>query len=1002
MTSRWKAFSALLTFIFLVPTAYARIDPYDRSHDAARNRWVEKVYNSLSTEERIGQLFMVAAYSGGKNYNEDQITALLNAHQVGGLIFMQGGPVKQAILTNKYQSMAQVPLLIGMDAEWGLGMRLDSVKPFPRQMMLGATRDTEIVYRMGAAIAAQCRRLGVHIDFAPDIDVNNNPGNPVINSRSFGENKAQVGRMGIAYMRGLQNNGVMACAKHFPGHGNTSVDSHKDLPLIPITLEQLDTLEFFPFRRLISSGVKSIMVAHLEVPALDTTPHLPTTLSYNVVTNLLKKRLHFNGLVITDALNMQGVTKYFPPGDAELWAFSAGNDIMLFPQDVPRAIAKIKGAIDTGLIPEAMLEQSVKKILAAKYDAGLDDWRDIRTAHLTDDLNSQVDDIRNRTAKAAVTLVHDDNQVLSKVNQNMRIGYVGINANGPTWLYNKLDDVFASVDAHWLPKGASADSAQRILDGLSRYSTNIIVVHNTSFNPGSGNYGLGDEALSFLQQAGCRNNTMVVLMGNAYIMQYVCGANSVIVGYEDDSLSELAVADVLLKNAKAKGKLPVTACIKGQSICPAPTRAPAITKDVSSDLRKVFYPSEAGVVNQDALTQLDQFMSRCIADGVMPGCRVLAARNGRIFYDKAFGYYTYGKRRPVDTNTIYDLASCTKALATTISVMRLYDQGKIDLDKSLGDYLPQARGTNKQDLMIRDILLHQAGLKSYIPFFAYTVDDRGKPKSQYYRSVPGNGFNVPVCRDLYMRDDYIDSIWARIYASPVDQPRRKMVYSDLDFYFLAAVVKAVSGKSIDRFVEDEFYRPMGLKRILYNPTTRFDTGEIAPTEIDIGFRNILITGTVHDPGAAMMGGVSGHAGLFGTAHDVAAIFQMLLNKGVYNGRRYIKPATVDMFTAYSSPISHRGLGFDKPLPEEDNGGPAGGRSTAQAFGHQGFTGTCVWADPGTGIVFVFLSNRVYPTSANTKLARMGVRTVSQDYIYSAFNIPVDHDRPVVYKKLTGE
>ncbi|MES2701933.1 MAG: glycoside hydrolase family 3 N-terminal domain-containing protein [Bacteroidota bacterium] len=996
MTLQWKAITVLLTLLFAVAAVFAGPDFKDK-RSAARTRWVNDAYDHMSAEERIGQLFMVAAYSGGKNYNEDQITSLINARMVGGLIFMQGSPVRQATLTNKYQKLASVPLLIGMDAEWGLGMRLDSVKPFPRQMMLGAARDTDLVYKVGAAIAAQCRRIGVHINFGPDVDVNNNPGNPVINSRSFGENKFLVSKLGIAYMRGLQNNGVMACAKHFPGHGNTSVDSHKDLPLIPITIDQLDTLELFPFRRIVAAGVKSIMVGHLEVPALDSTPHVPTTLSRNVVTNLLKNKLNFEGLVITDALNMQGVTKYFPSGEADLRAFAAGNDILLFPENVPAAIARIKGALDSGMVTQEMLEKSVKKILAAKFDAGLDSWRDIKTEDLTEDLNRQVDPIRLQAAKAAVTLVHDDNQVLNKLSGNMRIGYVGINAGVATPLFAALDDKFDNMGAHWLPRGTGADSAQRILDNLSQYSTTIIAVHNLSFLPYA-NYGLSDEALSFLQQASCRSNTMVVLMGNAYAMQYFCGAGSVLVGYEDDSLTEMAVADVLLKRAKAKGKLPVTACIKGQSICPAPTRAPAITKDINSDLRKVPYYADAGVVNQAALDQLDMYMARNIADGVMPGCRVLAARNGRVFYDKAFGHMKYDKKQPVDTNTLYDVASCTKALATTISVMRLYEQGKIDLDKTLADYLPQAYGTNKARLKIRDILLHQAGLKSYIPFFAATTDANGKLKSAYYRNSPGGNFNVPVARGIYLRDDYPDTIWARIYASPLETPG-KMVYSDLDFYFLAAVVKQVSGKSIDRFVEDEFYRPMGLKRILYNPLTRFDTSEIAPTEIDIGFRNILVTGTVHDPGAAMMGGVAGHAGLFGTAHDVAAVFQMLLNKGVYNNKRFLRSATVDLFTAYGSTVSHRGLGFDKPLPEEDHSGPAGDRTTALAFGHQGFTGTCVWADPGTGIVFVFLSNRVFPTSANTKLARLGVRTNAQDYIYEAFNIPVNHERPLTYKKL---
>jgi beta-N-acetylhexosaminidase len=998
MTLR-KAPLVLFTILLAIASLSATAQGYRYSSNA-RNNWIERTYNNLTKEERIGQLFMVAAYSGGKNANEEQVTNLLNAHQVGGLIFMQGGPVRQAMLTNKYQRMAQVPLLIGMDAEWGLGMRLDSVKPFPRQMMLGAAGDTNIVYRMASAIASQCKRIGVHVDFAPDIDVNNNPSNPVINSRSFGESKQMVSKLGIAYMRGLQNNGIMACAKHFPGHGNTSVDSHKDLPLIPITLAQLDTLELFPFKKLVRAGVKSVMIGHLEVPALDTTPHVPTTLSRNTVTNLLKNKLGFNGLVFTDALNMQGVTKYFPSGEADLRAFAAGNDVLLFSQDVPTAIAKIKNAIDSGIIPESALETSVKKILGAKWDAGLDQWRDIDTTNITNDLNKQVDAVRLQAAKAAMTLVHDDNQVLTKIGDNMRIAYVGVNTPTATPLYNALDDRFARVDAYYLPKGTSADSAQRILDALSKYSIAIIGVHNTGNTP-INNYTLGDEAISFLQQAGCRANTMVVLMGNAYIMQYSCGAGSMLVGYEDDSLTETAAVDVLLRKSKAKGKLPVTACIKGQSVCTPPVKAPALSKELSHDLKKTPYPVEAGVVNPSALDQLDIYMARCMADGVFPGCRILAARDGKIFYDKAFGYFKYDKHRRVDTNTLYDLASCTKALATTISVMKLYEQGKIDLDRTLGDYLPQAMGTNKASLKIRDILLHQAGLRSYIPFFAPTVDDRGKLKSTYYRSVPGDGFDVPVATNIYMRNDYVDTIWQRIYNSPIEN-LGKMVYSDLDFYFMAAVVRQVSGKRIDKYVEDEFYRPMGLKRITFNPLNRFDTTEIAPTEIDIGFRNILLQGTVHDPGAAMMGGVEGHAGLFGTAHDVAAVFQMLLNKGTYNGKRLLKPATVDLFTAYGSTISHRGLGFDKPTPLEDEAGPAGERTTGLAFGHQGFTGTCVWADPGTGIVFVFLSNRVYPSSANNKLARLGVRTLAQDYIYDAFNIPVNHDRPAVYKKMTGQ
>ena len=962
---------------------------------AAKNHWVDSVYGKLTQEERIGQLFMVAAYSGGKNYNEEQVTKLINDHQVGGLIFMQGGPIRQAVLTNRYQHLAQTPLLIAMDAEWGIGMRLDSLKNYPREMMLGATHDTDLVNRIGGAIAAQCKRLGVNIDFAPDVDVNNNAANPVINSRSFGEDKVWVSRLGIAFMRGLQKNGVMACAKHFPGHGNTSVDSHKDLPLVSRSLPQLDSIELYPFKQMIAAGVKSVMIAHLEVPALDTTPHVPTTLSKNTVTGLLKEKLGFNGLIFTDALNMQGVTKYFPAGDADLRAFEAGNDVLLFSQDVPAALGKIKAAIDSGVIPQTVLEISVKKILSAKYDAGISTWKDIDTTGITYDLNKYVDTFRILTAKAAITLVRDDNQVLKKINENMRIGYVGVNANTSTPLYESLNDEFDNIKPEWLPKSSPADTVQKILDGLAKYDVTIIAVHNLSFSPGN-NYGLSDEQVNFLQMAGCRNNVMVILLGNAYAMQYFCGAGSVMVGYEDDTLVEHSVANMLLKRIKPKGKLPVTACVNGQSICPAPVKAAVVPKEPSNELRKVFFPGDAGVVQQNALDRLDMFMARNIADGVFPGCRVLAAMNGKVFYDKAFGYTRYDKMHAVDTNTLYDMASCTKVLATTLAVMRLYEQGKLNLDKTIGDYLPQAKGTNKEGLHIRDILLHQAGLRGWIPFYKEAVNDDGMLKSSLFRKSPTEGFGVQVARGVYMRSDYRDTMWSRIYASSLDNAG-KMVYSDLDFYFLAAIVHQITGQTIDKYVEEEFYKPMGLKRITYNPLNKFDTLQIAPTEIETTFRCQTLCGYVHDPGAAMLGGVGGHAGVFATAHDVAAIFQMLLNKGIYGNKRYFKAATVDLFTAYNSKISHRGLGFDKPLADEDNGGPAGDRCSGLAFGHQGFTGTCVWADPATGIVFVFLSNRVYPSGANTKINKLNVRTTAQDYIYESLGVPVDHNRASVYK-----
>ncbi len=994
------AFLPAFALVFLVFNVMAQ-KPRGKQADpnGAKNKWIDSVYNALTPEERIGQMFIVQAYSGGKNYNEEQVAKLISAHQVGGIIFSQGGPVRQADMTNRLQHLAQTPLFISMDAEWGLGMRLDSVKPLPRQMMIGATRDTAIAYRIGATIAAQCKRLSVNIDFAPDVDVNNNALNPVINSRSFGEDKTWVAKLGLAFMHALQYNGVIACAKHFPGHGDTNVDSHNDLPVIPRSLAQLDSLELYPFKQLIAGGVKSIMIAHLDIPALDTASHVSATLSKNAVNQLLRNKLGFNGIIITDALNMQAVTKYFPNGEAELRAFMAGNDILLMSQDVPVAITRIKNAIDSNLVPANQLEQSVKRILAAKYDAGLTTWKDINTKNLTNDLNQNVDALRNQVAKAAVTLVKDDNQVMRKINENMRIGYVGINATGSTPLYEALDDKFNNITPQWLVKNSTLDSAQKVLESLAKYDAVIVAVHNLNFTPGN-NYGLSNECVAFLQYAGCRNNVMVVLMGNAYAMQYFCGSNSVMVGYEDDTITERTVADILLKKIKPKGKLPVTACINGKSVCPLPSRLPEMANTPVYDLRKTLYPKEAGVIDQKSLDRLDMFIARDIADGVFPGCRVLAAKDGKVFYDKAFGYMKYDKEQRVDTNTLYDMASCTKILSTTLCVMRLYDQGKIDLDKTLGDYLPKAKGTNKAGLKVRDVLLHQAGLKGWIPFYKEVDDDEGKLKPALFRTTPQEGFKIPVARNVYLRNDYIDTMWNKVYASNLDNAG-KFLYSDLDFYLMMALVQQVTGKPIDKYVEEEFYKPMGLKRITYNPRNKFDTTQIAPTELELSFRTQVLLGYVHDQGAALLGGVGGHAGIFATAHDVAAIFQMLLNKGSYGGKRYFKASTVDLFTAYSSKISHRGIAFDKPATDIDDGGPAGDRVSGYAFGHQGFTGTCVWADPATGIVFVFLSNRVYPSGNNGKINKLNVRTTAQDYIYESLGVPVNHDRMNVYKAQMG-
>lgn len=528
-----------------------------------KNRWIDSVYNSMSETQRIGQLFMVAAYSGGENANKEAIEKLLKARQIGGVIFMQGTGEAQAKLTNQWQEMSPVKLLIGIDAEWGLGMRLTGVKNYPRQMMIGATRDTALMYEMGAAVAAQCKRLGVHIDFAPVVDVNNNPKNPVINSRSFGDEKEWVARLGIAYMKGLQDNNVMACAKHFPGHGDVSVDSHLDLPVIKKTKSQLYETEFYPFNQLIAAGVKSVMIAHLSVPDLDNTANTPSTLSHKIVTDLLKHEMGFKGLVFTDALNMKGLTKYFPDGETDLKAFLAGNDVLLFSQNVPLAISKIQWAMKTGKISNEELEARVKKLLGAKYDVGLYLFQPVKETEVTEDLNVSVNTIREKISRSAVTLLKDQNKIIDKLKSaKAKVAYVNVNGTKPTnQLSTQLLKKYPQLEQQSLPSKSDAVVLKQLVASLKDKDVVVIGIHDLNIYPGkTDTYGLDETQISLLQQLSKNKNVIFAIMGNAYSAKTICNAGSIVVGYEDDLYSQEAVYEVLSGVLKAKGKLPVKPC----------------------------------------------------------------------------------------------------------------------------------------------------------------------------------------------------------------------------------------------------------------------------------------------------------------------------------------------------------------------------------------------------------------------------------------------------------
>ena len=969
------------------------------------NRWVDSVYNSLSMEQRIGQLFMVAAYSGGEKFNQPLIEKLIRENEIGGLIFMQGTPTAQIEQTNQYQKISRVPLLIGMDAEWGLGMRLKGVKDFPRQLMLGAAKDSTLVYKMAAAIAGQCRRMGVHIDFAPVIDVNNNPKNPVINFRSFGENKTKVANYGIQYMRGLQDNGIIACAKHFPGHGDTETDSHKDLPQINKSLIDLEKLEFYPFKSLIANGIQSIMIAHLQIPALEKAPNTPTTLSYNTVTELLKNKMGFDGLIITDALNMDGVAKYYQPGDIDVMAFKAGNDVLLFSQDVTSGVLKIKNAISKNEIPLERLEESVKKILKAKYDAGLHKIAKLSTVDVDNDLNQYTSSLRLQIAEASLTLLNDPHQVINKLksNSSRNATYVAVGGSEVNTFSKTLKKYGVSRQLAAPLKSKDLKSFMKKIDDADVV---IVGIHGMSGYP-TQNFNLDALEIEVIKEILSKKKSLAVLFGNPYALKSFCETEGFIVAYDEADETQEVAAQILGAQLKAKGKLPVTICEKykaGDGIAALTnplgevadsTQFAKQNKSTNGNDLKTKYIKDISLeccvnplalgININVLDQLDDYLQSCIKQGAFPGCRVLASKDGKVFYDKAFGHLTNDRRNAVDINTVYDIASVTKVAATTLAIMKLYDAGKLSLSDYLGKYVGRTRGTDKEYLRIKDILLHQAGLKSWVPFYKETLDSTKHPRADIYARSESSRFPYKVASNLYMRSDWIDTMWKRILYSPLEN-RGKYVYSDLDFIFLQKVVESISKKSLDEYLYEEFYRPLGLSSTAFNPRKKLAGKEVAPSEYDNYFRYQSVDGYVHDMGAAMFGGVSGHAGLFSTPNDLGIIFQMLLNGGIYNGKRYLQKSTVDLFTSKQSSISRRALGFDKPEPNPAKGNPCADNASLKTFGHQGFTGTCIWADPEHNLIFVFLSNRTYPSAENKLINRLNVREKAQSLIYTAMGI----------------
>ncbi|WP_222983915.1 glycoside hydrolase family 3 N-terminal domain-containing protein [Flagellimonas meishanensis] len=958
-------------FFLFVSVAQGQGNPLIAKDSVDQFTWVEEKYASLSLKERVAQLFMVSVASEGDNAAADKVEQLIEEEQIGGVIFSRGGPLRQARLTNKYQAKSKIPLLIGMDAEWGLAMRLDSTYAFPWNMTLGAIQDNATVEQVGYQIGKHARRLGVHINFAPDIDVNNNPKNPIIGNRSFGEDPANVAQKGMAIMKGMARAGVLSCGKHFPGHGDTATDSHKALPTINSSRERLDSIELYPFKELIDSGLNSVMVAHLNVPSLEQKEEHPSTLSRKIVSGVLQGELGFKGLVFTDALNMKAVSEFAAEGEVELEAFLAGNDVLLMPLDVQKAKSKLVEAYEKGIIPEQRLAYSVKKILMAKYKAGLSQFLPVEMENLVEDLNQVENDVVYEDAiEKAITVAKNNFSLLPiKKLENKRIAYVQFGEDpGSTFL--KTLSKYTTITK------IDAKDISGYKDALAQYNLVIIGVHKSNESPWK-NYQLSKNELFWLQEISKMrtSNTILTLFARPYALLDVfdfASIDALVMAYQNSDVAQEKAAEAIFGAFGANGRLPVS----------AHPEFPVGTGTNLQSLQRLGYcvPESVGL-SSHSLAKVDSLVQIGLDSLMFPGAQVLIARRGKVIYDKSFGKPTYTSKDTVSGEHIYDLASLTKILATLPLIMKMEEDGKIALNDTFKELIPEYEETELKDVTVLKALSHYGRLPAWIAFYLETLNKDRKPSSDFYRNHPAEGFSNKVADRLYITDAYKDSIYNRIGRQSLKSNRYR--YSDVGYYVFKKYIEETYRKSLDKLIDSFLFTPMGLQHTTFNPLAKFTKENIVPTEEDDYYRYQTVHGYVHDMGAAMQGGVGGHAGLFGNANDVAKIMQMYLQGGTYGGERFLDDRTIKKFNTcyFCNKNVRRGVGFDKPQLEES--GPTCGCVSRKSFGHSGFTGTYTWADPEEELIYVFLSNRTYPKSSNTLLIKSGLRTRIQQAIYDS-------------------
>ncbi len=946
------------------------IDPLQTEDYYVQEKWVDSVLNSMDIDDKIGQLFMIQAYSNLDSIHENEIKEMIQKYRVGNLIFMQGNPSKQAQLTNLYQSHAKIPLLIGFDGEWGLDMRLKNTYKFPWNMTLGAIQDNSLIREFGEHLGKHSKRLGIHVNFAPVVDININPLNPIIGNRSFGENKKNVTQKAISFTKGIQSEGVLANAKHFPGHGDTASDSHLKLPVLDFDRQRLDSVELYPYRRVIDAGVGSIMTAHLSIPALESNPRLPTSLSENVTTKILKKQLGFLGLIFTDGLNMKGASEYSSSAEINLAAILAGNDVLLIPQEVPSTIDLIKSSLLSGRLTEKRIDESVRKILSAKYKVGLQHVIKIDTTNILKDLNTVEDEVLHRElVKKSMTLIKNKKKLLpiKDLKKNKRIAYIKLGDDDGNEFLETLQ-LYTDVTE------VKENQLYEAMKTLANFDLVIVGFHKSNAHPWK-DFKFSTKELVWLHEISRKNNIILSIFASPYSLLDIksfSNIEAILVGYQNSNIAQQVAAQTIFGAIESSGKLPVS----------INKNFPEGTGLFTKKLERLQYSiPEAVGMSSTKLKKIDSVARVILEEKMAPGLQVLVARKGQVIYRKSFGFHTDKKKDVVKNSDVYDVASLTKILASLPMIMKAEEDHKIRLSSTIKELLPKFKKSNKDTITVQEILSHYGRLKAWIPFYKLTQDSLTNVNlNRFYSHQQSQKYPVQVAKNLYLISSYKDSIYKYIKESELrDNPGYK--YSDLGYYLFKEILEKKYKKSLDELVHTYFYESLGANRMSYLPLNKFVKSSIIPTEKDDYYRNQLLHGYVHDMGAAMLGGVGGHAGLFANANDVAKMMQLYLQQGFYGGKRYFSSKTFDKFNKryYKDKEVRRGLGFDKPQLNPEIKATCGCVSE-DSFGHSGFTGAFTWADPTTEIIYVFLSNRVYPSMENVSLVDNNIRTEVQRII----------------------